>query len=804
MSDRANFVFVLFQDRLLPPAGSFAIIAVIAILSLISLVLFVKLKRSRTTIQKLGERLGYELPLGDGSEILDQEDERASVERQRANNVEELEQRIVDMESEAARKDTELASHRQRWQELEGQLAAARVENESATARANELALAHQAVVEQMHKKEAEDHANLTAVQERSRDLEGQLQQASLWGNKVTTMANEQAQTHRTLVEQLEQRIRDMEAEHIADLTSHQRQQKELEDRLHQTSMQHEQNAAQSSEQVQTHQATVAQLEQRIRQMEVEGQAYLSALERHARELEDQLRRALIHNEQLAGQAGAQEQAQRVLVVQLEERIHQLEAGSGNVELLQKRKSELEEELRRAGIRTDGIAAQASEQVQAYRTTIENLEQRVRDIEAEGMASSTAILQRTRELEAQLREAHQEKEAAAAHVEQQAQAHRGEVEQLEGRIRRMETDGVAAMSGLEEKAKQLEEQLWQARLEKDAAAAQATEHVQAHQGTIEGLEERVRQLEAEGAAGVADLQQRARELEAQLQHTHREKDTLAAQAGELTEAQRNSIQELEQRLRTMEAENAAGLTTLHRHSADLEEQLRQAQLKMENDNAAAQQEAADRNSDKARLDERIRELEAEKDRDLSRVQSLEAQVTELDERLRTAASLTIAPATGTATVLLRKAEWIAGCAVGPVLPFGLVAAEAYASAALADDPENRDAAGLVAELARIHRAYREGLPPVAESIATFDEKAAAFFAADSAGAAEVAEDEARRRARAGLNRSALLAVNAALELRQKTDLPESQPMLELKELKATLVERLGNDAAAVMDTVRLP
>src|SRR5208337_1748311 len=122
---------------------------------------------------------------------------------------------------------------------------------------------------------------------------------------------------------------------------------------------------------------------------------------------------------------------------------------------------------------------------------------------------------------------------------------------------------------------------------------------------------------------------------------------------------------------------------------------------------------------------------------------------------------------GTAEELLRRADWIMSRAVGAILPHGLVAAEAYASAALAVNPRGTEAPRLLAELARIHRAYPEGLPPVTEAVTTFDERAAAFFAADPARVAGIADDEAQRRYRAGLNRSALLMTNTALELRQK-------------------------------------
>jgi len=97
-------------------------------------------------------------------------------------------------------------------------------------------------------------------------------------------------------------------------------------------------------------------------------------------------------------------------------------------------------------------------------------------------------------------------------------------------------------------------------------------------------------------------------------------------------------------------------------------------------------------------------------------------------------------------------------------------------------------------LARIHRAYPEGLPSVVEAVTTFDERTAAYFAGNLSRAADIAEDEAQRRYRAGLNRSALLVVNVALELRQKTEGENGPGTLRLQALKETLLARLGSIA----------
>jgi hypothetical protein len=98
--------------------------------------------------------------------------------------------------------------------------------------------------------------ANLSAVQQRSKELEDQLQQAELLKNEVTTKFSEEVQAHRATIEQLEQRIRDMEAGSYASQAALERRSKELEERLQQATLQHEQGAAQASEQVQAHRAT--------------------------------------------------------------------------------------------------------------------------------------------------------------------------------------------------------------------------------------------------------------------------------------------------------------------------------------------------------------------------------------------------------------------------------------------------------------------------------------------------------------------------------------------------------------------
>jgi prefoldin subunit 5 len=264
-----------------------------------------------------------------------------------------------------------------------------------------------------------------------------------------------------------------------------------------------------------------------------------------------------------------------------------------------------------------------------------------------------------------------------------------------------------------------------------------------------------------------------------------------------------TVEKLEQRIHAMETEGNVDLAALHQRTEELENQLRQATRQHENEKSNVEQTVLERTAGMEQLAARVRDLEAEKEINESHLQTLQAHVGELEGQLQQAASR-VAPervevangdaGAGTAEELLRRAEWIVSRAVGAILPHGLVAAEAYASAALAENPHGTAAPQLLAELARIRRAYPEGLPPVTEAVTSFDERAAAFFAADPERVAGIADDEAQRRFRAGLNRSALLMTNTALELRQKTEAEDGPETERLQEMRASLLARLGDQA----------
>jgi chromosome segregation ATPase len=552
----------------------------------------------------------------------------------------------------------------------------------------------------------------------------------------------------------------------------------------------------------------------RVGELEAEGErkdADLSMLQRRSKELEGLLQQASIQNERLTEQAGEQAQAHRIAVEQVEQRMRQMETeGSAYLNTVEQRSKEFEDQLQQASLQHGELLAQAGEQERAHQAAVELFEERVREMEAEGIANLTALRQRFNELEDQLQQASHRNNELAAHAGEQGQAHRIAVEQLEQRIREMEAESNDNLSGLQQRSRELEEQLQQASQRNDELAAQAGEQEHAHRIAVEQLEQRIREMEAGGAANLSALQQRSRELEEQLQQESHRNNELVAHAGEQEQAHRIAVEQLEQRIREMEAGSDANFSALQQRSRELEEQLQQATTLIENEKSIAHQEALERSAYTERLEMRIRDLEAEKGIEESRATTLELQIKELEEQLRQAAdqlALETAKTEGartevangdvaanTSETLLRRAEWITARAVGAIVPYGLVAAESYASAALAANPQCIDAPQLLAELTRIRRAYPEGLPSVVEAVTTFDERAATLFAADLARAADLADDEAQRRYRAGLNRSALLVVNMAIELRQQTAEENSPAMLRLQEMKASLLASLGSNA----------
>ena len=691
MSDAINAIFQFLESHLgLNPAGVASItFVVVLLLVILVLYLYSRLKRTRDIIAQLGDRLGYDPPYGDGAEIFDQELNKGILEKDRENKIGQLEQRILEMENEAGIKVASLNSLQQRMKDFDAQMQQATSRNRQLVIESEQQLLVHRTAVEdlekRMHDMETEANANLAAAQLRAKDLVDQLRQASLRNDELTTQAGEHAKAYLVTVDQLEQRLHELEAESNASLAAHLEHAKSLEEQLQQASLRSDQISAQAAEQSQAHSAAIDQYEQRIRESEAGNAESMGAIQQHAKDLEDQVQQLTLRHDHVVEQAGQQSQALNAANAQLGQRIREMEAESNSIlNALQLRTKDLEGQLRQSYLRHEQVATQADEQARAHSSAVEQFHQRIQELEAERNQNASA---------------------------------------------------------LEQRAKALEEQLQQSAFRHEKVTAQAHEAAQDHRAIVGQLEERIQAMEAESHANISALQQHARDVEGQLEQATRRNDEVAAQANEKSLTHRTTIERLQQRINEMEAEHSSNLASLQQHAANLEAQLYQAN----NRPAPETAEAAMGNNSK------------------------------------------------TAKAFLQRADWITARTVGSILPHGLVAAEAYAAAALAADPQNPDAPQLLAELARIRRAYSEQLPSVIEAVTTFDERAASFFAADPAKATATAESEAQRRARAGMNRSALLATNLALELHQQAGAEDSPSAQGLHELKETLLARLDGD-----------
>ncbi len=704
MSDVINAFFRLLEGRLgLHPVNiAAAALAIVLVLIILSLYLLSKLRSAREMIHQLGKRLGYEPPIGDGTEVFHQEFRKEIVQRARDLKIKQLEERVAEFEAEGSKKDAAMA-----------------------------------------------------ALEQRAKESGEQLQRSALEIEKTAGRAEEQAQAHRTAVEHFEQRIHDLEAESYANLAESQRRTNELEEQLQQASLRNDKVLALAAEQEHEFRTGVEQFERRIHDLQAESSAKLGAAQEHSRELEEQLQIESIRNQQ--------------------------------------------------------AAAGAAEQTRNHLTAVDQMEQRMRNLEAESSANLAALGQRARELEGHLRETTHRNVELTAQADKQEQAHRQTVEHLERRMRDMEAETNVNLAELEQHAEELKSRLQQASIRIDEVTARAGEQVHAHRQSVEQFEQRIREMEAGSSASLAASQQRAKELEEQLHQASRRSEEIVAQAAEQTQAHRQTVEQLEDRIRDMESGSSASLVALQHRARELEDRLRQEESRSEIEISQALKEKLERSAGIERLQLRVHDLEAERDARESALAVLESRVKELEEELQqardraakaisaaqTAPALSVGQGEDAAAIsgsLLRRSEWITACAVGPILPAGLVAAEAYAAAAVAADSKNSDARQLLAELADLHRAYPGFLPSVAEAVTAFDDKAAAFFGADLAGAADLAESEAHQRYRAGLNWSALLLVNLVLALRQQTGAKSSSGTRALQEMKDALLERLSVNA----------
>ncbi len=445
-----------------------------------------------------------------------------------------------------------------------------------------------------------------------------------------------------------------------------------------------------------------------------------------------------------------------------------------------------------------------SELVQRAREMkVKRLEQRVAELEGEAStrdSSLAAFQQRYTELDDQLQQASLRQKELTTQAGERTQAHHSAIAQLEQRLLDMEAEGYASRADFQRRSSEFEDQLQQATVLAENEKSSARQQLDDRNATIERLELQVRDLEAEidvRNSGLKTLQALVDNLQEELQQASLRHQELIAQSNDQAQAHHQTVDQFEQRIRDLEAQGNTSLSALQQHSRELEDQLQQATLQTKNEKSAAYQETL----------EQIAEIDARE----SALKTLQARVTELEGQLQHVAdqaaesilAVHSAPppaaerqqvAPDTSSELLRRAEWITACAVGAIRPLGLVAAEAYAAAAIAADPHNLDARRLLVELARLRSASPKPLPSVVEAVTTFDDAAAALFGPNLARAADFAEKEARQRYQAGLSRAALPVVNLALALRRQSAADHTPDTLRLNEMKVSLLARLGSNA----------
>jgi hypothetical protein len=135
----------------------------------------------------------------------------------------------------------------------------------------------------------------------------------------------------------------------------------------------------------------------------------------------------------------------------------------------------------------------------------------------------------------------------------------------------------------------------------------------------------------------------------------------------------------------------------------------------------------------------------------------------------------------------------------------LVCAEGYATAALACNPDDAEAAAFAKEIAAIRKtegrvlpALPEALPEALQTLSSPGQTAASdSFGADLAWTADAIESEAVRQYEVGRCHSALAAIEAALELRNRIDGAETIAILNALSLKGYILIGLERAAEAL-------
>jgi hypothetical protein len=149
----------------------------------------------------------------------------------------------------------------------------------------------------------------------------------------------------------------------------------------------------------------------------------------------------------------------------------------------------------------------------------------------------------------------------------------------------------------------------------------------------------------------------------------------------------------------------------------------------------------------------------------------------------------------TSEALLRRAEWAVAYAVADVRAAGLVAAEAYATAALVLQPASDSAASLLDAIVSMRRHRSEMAPSLRESLITLDLRAATSES-EPAEIVDAAEAEARWRFSRGYHIAALPLVRRVVSARLKAAGAEALSTLEARALEAKVLNFLGCSAQA--------
>jgi len=155
----------------------------------------------------------------------------------------------------------------------------------------------------------------------------------------------------------------------------------------------------------------------------------------------------------------------------------------------------------------------------------------------------------------------------------------------------------------------------------------------------------------------------------------------------------------------------------------------------------------------------------------------------------------------TSSILLRRAEWTIAHAAKDFRAAGLVAAEAYAMAALVSWPGNESAKRLLKDITAMRDPQRRTgarLPTLLESLALLDIGSAGLSNVDLARLADEAEEEANWRFCLGHHTAALPIVQRAVFVRMQTVGEDAAATLATRFLQARVLNFLGRSSEAVL------